>query len=248
MRSGTSRQNTRASRRAAIQPDSGAEAAEAQDVSSADRVVNHITAGVLAGRYVPGQRLVEADLTRALRVSRGPVREAFRRLDALGILSRTMHRGACIRKLSRDEAADLMVAIEAIDMLTSRLAASAVKSRSGGRRLSELERELRPYRDREYDLAGMPQKRQQFYDILIAIAGNSQLPSLFPTMRIHLLRLQTQSYRNADARNSDVDDFAAVARAILAGDPGAAEKASAAHDRRVLKTLRDLPDEAFPAE
>jgi len=247
MRSATSRGNSRSTRRTAAQPVSSMAAdTNREDVSSADHVVNHITAGVLAGRYVPGQRLVEADLTRALRVSRGPVREAFRRLDALGILSRTMHRGACIRKLSRDEAIDLMVAIEAIDMLTSRLAATAVKNRAGGRALAELERALRPYRDREYDLAGMPQKRQQFYDLLISISGNSQLLSLFPTMRIHLLRLQTQSYRNADAHNSDVDDFATVARAVLAGDPAAAEKASAAHDRRVLKSLRELPDEAFP--
>jgi DNA-binding GntR family transcriptional regulator len=247
MRARPSRDNGRPARRATrlVAPAGVADAAD-EDVSSTDRVVNHVTAGVLAGRYVPGQRLVEADLTRALRVSRGPVREAFRRLDALGILSRTMHRGACVRTLSRAEAVDLMIAIEGIDMLTSRLAATAVKNRAGGRPLATLERALRPYRDREYDLAGMPQQRQQFYDLLIAITGNSQLPSLFPTMRIHLLRLQTQSYRNADARNSDVDDFAAVARAVLAGDPAAAEKASAAHDKRVLRALLEMPDEAFP--
>ena len=215
------------------------------DVSSTDHVVNHITAGILAGRYVPGQRLVESDLTRALQLSRGPVREAFRRLDALGILSRTMHRGACVRKLSRTEAVDLMVAIEGIDMLTSHLAAKAVHKRTGGRQLAALERALRPYRDREYDLAGTPQKRQQFYDLLIAISGNSQLPSLFPTMRVHLLRLQTQSYRSSDGRSSDVEDFAGIARAVLAGDASAAEKASAAHDRRVLKGLLEMPDEAF---
>ena len=72
------------------------------------------------------------------------------------------------------------------------------------------------------------------------------MPSLFPTMRIQLLRLQTQSYRSADARNADVDDFAAVARAVLAGDPAAAERASAAHDKRVLRVLLEMPDEAFP--
>lgn len=247
MRLRTSRANGPSARRATSRdaPSAVADTAS-EEVSSTDRVVNHITAGVLAGRYVPGQRLVEADLTRTLRVSRGPVREAFRRLDALGILSRTMHRGACVRTLSRAEAVDLMIAIEGIDMLTSRLAATAVKNRSGGRHLVTLERALRPYRDREYDLAGMPRQRQQFYDLLIAITGNSQLPSLFPTMRIHLLRLQTQSYRRSDARNSDVDDFAAVARAILAGDPPAAEKASAAHDKRVLRALLEMPDEAFP--
>jgi DNA-binding GntR family transcriptional regulator len=173
------------------------------------------------------------------------VREAFRRLDALGILMRTMHRGACVRTLSRAEAVDLMIAIEGIDMITSRLAAKAVKNREGGRQLAELARALRLYRDREYDLASMPQKRQQFYDLLIAITGNSQLPSLFPTMRIHLLRLQIQSYRKADAGSLDVDDFAAVARAVLTGDAATAERASAAHDKRVLKALQEMPDEAF---
>jgi len=246
MSSVTSRIHNRSSRRRTVEVAASVAYDTAdEDVSSTDNVVNHITAGVLAGRYVPGQRLVEADLTRMLRVSRGPVREAFRRLDALGILSRTMHRGACVRTLSRAEAVDLMIAIESIDMLTSRLAAKAVRNRDGGRKLSALERALRPYRDREYDLAGMPQKRKDFYDVLIAVAGNSQLPSLFPTMRIHLLRLQTQSYRSSDTHNSDVEDFAAVARAVLAGDVSAAERASATHDKRVLKALLEMPDEAF---
>jgi DNA-binding GntR family transcriptional regulator len=217
-----------------------------EELSSTDRVVNHITAGVLAGRYVPGQRLVEADLTYSLRVSRGPVREAFRRLDALGILSRTMHRGACVRTLTRTEAIDLMVAAESLDNLISRLAATAVKNHTGGRNLLALERALAPYRDREYDLASLPQERQRFYDIVVQMTGNSQLQSLFPTMRIHLLRLQTQSYRNTDARNLDIDDFAAIARAVLAGDPAGAEKAATAHNRRVLAALNDMPDEAFP--
>jgi len=217
-----------------------------EELSSSDMVVNHITAGVLAGRYVPSQRLVEADLTHALRVSRGPVREAFRRLDALGLLSRTMHRGACVRTLSRAEAVDLMVASEGINSQMARLAATAVKARRGGRQLAALERELRPYRDREYDLTSAPQQRQRFYDILMAMTGNTQLPSVFPTMRIHLLRLQTQSYRNVDDRRSDVDDFAAVARAVLAGDGRAADKASAVHHRQIQRALLSMPDEAFP--
>jgi DNA-binding GntR family transcriptional regulator len=221
---------------------------EEEEVSSTDRVVNHITAGVLAGRYVPGQRLIEADLTQALKVSRGPVREAFRRLDALGVLSRTMHRGACVRTLSRAEAIDLMVAAEGIDSLTARLAATAVRARRGARHeLAKLEKALRPYRDREYNLSGMPVLRQRFYAILIALTANSQLPSLFPTMRIHLLRLQTQSFRDSHAGRSDIDDFAAVARAVLRGDASAAERASSVHHRRVQRALLEMPNEAFPS-
>ncbi len=233
---------SRASRR-----NSAAGAPDGEDeLSSTDRVVNHITAGVLAGRYVPGQRLVEADLTHALRVSRGPVREAFRRLDALGLLSRTLHRGSCVRTLSRTEAIDLMVASGSIDSLTARLAATAVRNRKGSRQFVKLERELHAYRDKEYDLTNAPQQRQHFYDILITMSGNTQLPSLFPTMRIHLLRLQTQSYRNLDDRRSDAEDFAAVAAAVLSGDGRAAERASATHHRRVQRALLTMPDAAFP--
>jgi DNA-binding GntR family transcriptional regulator len=234
------------SRRSGGRPSRTATIAAAKDHSPTDRVVNHITVGVLAGRFVPGQRLFEADLTHALRVSRSSVREAFRRLDALQILARTMHRGACVSTLSRSEAIDLMIASTGIDSLTARLAATAVKKREGGRGLAMLERELRPYRDREYDLTTAPHQRQRFYDILIAMTGNSQLPSLYPTMRIHLLRLQTQSFRDVSARRSDVDDFAAVARAVLAGEASAAGKASSAHHRRVQRALVDMPDDAFP--
>jgi DNA-binding GntR family transcriptional regulator len=214
--------------------------------SSTDVVVNHITAGVLAGRYVPGQRLVEADLTRALRVSRGPVREAFRRLDALCILSRTMHRGACVRTLSRTEGIDLLLTTEPLIGLIARLAADEVKAGNGGRDIASLQRELRAYRDRDPELSNDPSQRQHFYDILIAIGGNIQLQSVFPTMRIHLLRLQTQSFRDVDDRRTNVDDFADVAKAVLAGDRKAAEKACLAHNRRMRDAIQQMPDEAFP--
>ena len=45
-------------------------------------VADYLSAAILNGRLVPGQRLVEAELTSDLGVSRGPVREAFRRLSA----------------------------------------------------------------------------------------------------------------------------------------------------------------------
>lgn len=231
---------TRAATRA-----SAAALSDIEEASSTDRVVKHITASILAGRYVPGQRLVEADLTRILKVSRGPVREAFRLLGAMGVLSRTMHRGACVRTLTRTEAIDLMTAIEGLDALTARLAATAVKAHRGGSKMAELQQSLRPYRDKEFDLTGSPELRQRFYDILMALTGNSQLPSVFPTMRVHLLRLQTQSYRDADERRSDAEDFAAVAKAVLSGDPAEAQRASNLHHLRVLRALIEMPEGAF---
>jgi hypothetical protein len=49
---------------------------------SSDRVVEYVTSGLLAGRLVPGQRLIEADLTLSLLQIRSP--RTTRRARALG--------------------------------------------------------------------------------------------------------------------------------------------------------------------
>lgn len=216
------------------------------DLSSSDRVVEHICSSILAGRYVPGQRLVEADLTHKLRVSRGPVREAFRRLDALGILARSMHRGASIRTLDRTEALDLLVATEPVSLLAARLAAERFATRPKGFDAGRFEKELRPYRDRQEDAANLLRQRHFFYEILVEASGNSQLASMTSTMRVHLLRAQIQSFLDASNRREHLDDYSAVAKAVLAGDAKAAEKVLAMHLRRVREILLELPDVVFP--
>jgi DNA-binding GntR family transcriptional regulator len=217
------------------------------DLTSADQVVEYITSNILTGRMVPGQRLVEADLTQALGLSRGPVREAYRRLDALGIISPTMHRGVCIRALSRDEMTDLLVAVEPLAGLIAQLAAAAVASQLEKKgSAAAIERELRPYRDREEypdDLLG---HRRHFYDVLMAVGGNSQLPSVLPTMRIHLLRLQIQPFLQVENRRRHLEDYERVTKAVLGGDAKQASKLMCQHIQRMGQAIGKLPDEAFP--
>ena len=64
-------------------------------------VYRGIVDGLYRGRYVPGQRLVEADLTRDFEVGRGSVREALSRLAAEGLVTMNLHRSAVLRQLSR---------------------------------------------------------------------------------------------------------------------------------------------------
>src|SRR5258708_20335204 len=84
---------------------------EGERTSFPDIVVNAIIRGVHAGRLVPGQRLVEADLTRNLGVSRGPVREALKRLAAEGIVTLNRHRGAFVRAMPRHQLPDTLLTL-----------------------------------------------------------------------------------------------------------------------------------------
>ena len=56
-----------------------------------------IREGILEGRFVPGQRLVEIDLMTELGATRSAVREALRRIAADGLVQIERNRGASVR-------------------------------------------------------------------------------------------------------------------------------------------------------
>ncbi len=69
---------------------------------------------VQEGRYAPGQRLIEADLRREYGVSRGPVREALRRLATEGVVDFVPNRGALAKRFTSREMASRDAELEAI--------------------------------------------------------------------------------------------------------------------------------------
>ena len=75
--------------------------------ATVDYVLQHVRDGIFQGHYAPGQRLIEADLTRELGISRGPLREALHRLAADKILEIVPNRGAIVRRLSKREMLEL---------------------------------------------------------------------------------------------------------------------------------------------
>jgi len=66
-----------------------------------------IKQAIFEGRFPPGERLVEQRVADAFDLSRTPVREAFRALEAEGLVVTERHRGAVVRNMSLAEIDDL---------------------------------------------------------------------------------------------------------------------------------------------
>jgi DNA-binding GntR family transcriptional regulator len=71
-----------------------------------DRVRWTILERIMDGTYQPGERLKELTLAREFRVSQAPVREALRKLEAIGVVKSEPYRGASVRELSSTELRD----------------------------------------------------------------------------------------------------------------------------------------------
>ncbi|WP_033455106.1 GntR family transcriptional regulator, partial [Bordetella bronchiseptica] len=94
--------------------------------STLEYVVDTLRQGILSGRLVPGQRLVEADLTRQLGVSRGPVRESFRRLSAEGLVESIPNQTTMVRRYSKAEMLELFEIRAELEALAARRAAECM--------------------------------------------------------------------------------------------------------------------------
>lgn len=97
-------------------------------------VADAIRAGIITGRYRPGDRLGEERLAAEYEVSRNPIREAIRRLESEGFVRVLPNRGATVGHLSDEQARELLQVRSALETLIVRLAA---ERRDAGR-LAEL--------------------------------------------------------------------------------------------------------------
>lgn len=215
-------------------------------VSSPRRVMEAILSGIKKGRYVPGQRLIEADLTRELKVSRGPVREAFKRLAGEGVLVLSKHRGAFVRAQSRDEVRDMICVLEVLAGLAAKLAARHINEKDNRQRLQEVFQAAMREGEEGETLAFLDERRR-FYDTLYEIGGNRELQHMVPRMQISLLRLQFQAFVSRKQHESQLKELHAIVEAVLKGDPKNAERTARAHLRRRRLSLTTLPDRAYIA-
>jgi len=77
------------------------------DMSQGEAAYSKLLEAIRTGTFAPGDRLRETDVAERLNLSRTPVREAFRRLEADGIVEHRPRLGAIIRQLSHGELVEL---------------------------------------------------------------------------------------------------------------------------------------------
>ena len=226
----------------------GALLARAQGAPTAvERAVAAIRDGVRDGRFVPGQRLIEADLIRDLGVGRNSLREALSRLSSDGLIVVEPHRGASIRRLGRRDVAEFYELRGVLEGLGARLAAENIKMPGHRERFTTALEAMR----HAASTAQMPEyidENTRFHRAIVALAGRARLLELVDQLQIQTFRVQ---FRNALARDRtgmreySTAEHETLAAAILSGDAERAEHTMREHLRHTGDGVMQLPDADF---
>lgn len=192
-------------------------------------IVESLRTDILAHRFRPGERLVENDLTQRFKVSRGPVREALRRLAAEGLIEHLPNRGAFVRSLSREAIRELFEIRVELEGLAARLAAQACI----GEPRAIFERRIVPiYDPQPRDMHDYMSENKNFHSAVMALSGNAQLRDLAAQLQFSLIMAQVRDVMSPSVLQDSVREHRTIAAAILARDAARAGEAMRAHLQR----------------
>ncbi|WP_328846430.1 GntR family transcriptional regulator [Streptomyces sp. NBC_00258] len=200
-----------------------------------ERVLGSLRQEIIAGRLLPGDRLVERELAERFGVSRVPVREAIRALVAEGFVLFETPRRTVVRRLTPTDVAELFELREALEVYATGLAAQ----RATRADLAELEELLdrAAAATRADDAETITDINTRFHDRILAMAGNSLLISVMEPVdgRLRWLTRQNEEWPQLLAEHREL--YAAIA----SGDRERARAHALAHvQANYRSTVRHL--------
>jgi phosphonate utilization transcriptional regulator len=147
-----------------------------QNTSLTRLVAGSVEDLILSGELAPGAKLNEVALAERFRVSRGPLREAFRLLEESGLIYQEKNRGAFVRVVELSEAADIYDVRAGLDATAGRLLAARINTEQLGilRTLTEQMESI----DR-HDVEQFHSLNLAFHDKIIAMTGNRTLTDTY---------------------------------------------------------------------
>ena len=195
-----------------------------------DQLRNAVTSGELA----PGTRLIETELSGALGISRGTLREALRQLQQEGLVEAGERGRLTVRTLSDAEILDMFAVRSALEGLAAAIVSGLPDRPSLVPRLQAALDALEAARG---SINHMVEVDLQFHRLLCELTGNTTLvrtwEALAGSIRMSIMFAGTDKA----ITNMSVPRHQQVIDAIATGDPAVARDAVDQHMREAAQNL-----------
>jgi DNA-binding GntR family transcriptional regulator len=191
---------------------------------------------ILEGQLPMGTRINELELAGAWNVSRTPIRDALRRLEAEGLVQASPGRGVLIPVLGLSELDELYELREVLEARASRRAAERAGVELQGR-LNDLIRAFGASL-KQNDVDRLTGIDIAIHTAVAAACGNAKLEHAIDAVGAQVRAVRLRSYRMRGRAAKSLREMAKLVAAIRARDPARAETAMRDH---IASVRADLP-------
>jgi DNA-binding GntR family transcriptional regulator len=191
---------------------------------------------IVRGDIAPDARLVEAEISATFEMSRGAVRTALVRLEQEGLVVREPHRGARVRKVSDEEAVEILQARAVLEGLAARQAAERIDD-AGAERLQACVARQRELLDAG-DLLGASDANADLHATLLELSGHWTALRLIRALNSQTVRYQYRTILIPGRPTASVAEHTAIVEAVVAGRPDEADAAMRSHLFNVAEAVQ----------
>jgi DNA-binding GntR family transcriptional regulator len=202
-------------------------------------ISEYVKKNITAGRFQPGERLIEAQLCRELGAGRGLVREALKNLEHEDIVEIIPYKGALIKGLSQRDIAQIYDLMAVLEALAARLATLTITKKE----LEEIEFFIVEMEQCTDDHAKFLNLNLAFHERLTELGGNERLATF-----VRSLKDQTNTYRmgllgfyNVEQQQATLREHRQILAELNNRDPEKVEKLVRQHftdaKHRLLKFM-----------
>ncbi len=222
--------------------------------SLTDEIAFRIQTAILGGEYPPGTHLQQDDLCARFGVSRTPVREALRKLQAQNLVDLVPNKGATVRVRTRRELLEVYALRAELEGFAAALAAANAVPRAieelrraqdeMSRAMEELEHgRVHPEAEAAFN-ARITSANERFHAIVHRLADNDRLTRVLEELQAYFPKdyVWRAIGDSPEGHVLSVVEHEEIHDALAARDGGAARAAMAAHIEHAGRLLVDYLD------
>ncbi|MCQ0972097.1 GntR family transcriptional regulator [Paracoccus sp. TK19116] len=188
----------------------------------ADQAYDALAKSIVSGELAPGARILEVELAERFGMSRGPLREAMRRLEERRLVERVSQRGVRVVRLTGPKLHGIYKVREALEGMAARLSAQNMADDE----IAELREMLEAHERyvRQSDDYSQNQQDWDFHDRIARGSKNEMLVSLLSDDLYQLLKIFRNQHKSKRGRaRRAVEEHWRILAAIEDRDPEMAE-------------------------
>ncbi|HIY64864.1 MAG TPA: GntR family transcriptional regulator [Candidatus Agrococcus pullicola] len=209
----------------------------ARSATLRSQVADELRKDIIEGRYAPGNRLIERDLSERYDVSRTVIREALRVMEAESLVVVEPYRGPSVKALSLAEITHLYEVREILESAACGLAAE----RADADQFASISNTLENIATADAaDIDARVGFGNAFYESIVEAANNPLIGTLLSNVQTQISQLRRVTLSTPGREIDLLTELRPIVDAIKQGDRGGAEKAASRHVRAAAEIARNV--------
>ena len=203
-------------------------------VSLADLVTTRIRELIITGEFLPGQQLKEDELCKMFAISRPPIREAFKTLEANGLVTRKPRKGVFVSEFTAKDAEEVYTIVAMLYSKATEMALARVTERDLQLLEAHIDMMEKCATSDPPDLIDYQSAHRAFHEVLMDLAGNHRMKQLEKQLRYQISIISYKSFQEPGHLLSSLEYHRRIHKAISEKD---VEEATALMEEHVLRAL-----------